>query len=129
MSASVGRTAVTREAPVLVTMVQTARFLRVTSPAAKTPAAGQVIDQTPQTPEPVRAGTRARAGSREEPRHAGDDRRRDLRNGKFSIGWSLAVIGALIGASLVLSLVVAPHGHGRSGPHPAAKRTHGHDAA
>ena len=122
MSASVGRTAVTREAPVLVTMVQTARFLRVTSPAAKTPAAGQVIDQTPQTPEPVRAGTRARAGSREEPR--------DLRDGKLPIGWSLAVIGALIGASLVLSLVVAPHtGTARSGPHPAAKRTHGHDAA
>ena len=32
----------------------------------------------------------------------------DLWNGKFPIGWSLAIIGVLIGASLALSLVIAP---------------------
>ena len=54
----------------------------------------------------------------------------DLWNGKLPIGWSLAVIGTLIGASLVLSLVMAPHtGTARSRPHPSPKRTHGHDAA
>jgi tellurite resistance protein TerC len=56
--------------------------------------------------------------------------RNDLWDGKFPIGWSLAVIGALIGASRVLSLAVAPHtGAARSGSHPSAKPTHGHDAA
>jgi tellurite resistance protein TerC len=54
----------------------------------------------------------------------------DVWDGKFPIGWSLAIIGALIGASLVLSLVLAPHtGAARSGPSLSAKRAHGHDAA
>jgi tellurite resistance protein TerC len=56
--------------------------------------------------------------------------RNDLWDGKFPIGWSLAVIGALIGASLVLSLVVAPRTAAAwAAPRPSVKRTHGHDAA
>jgi tellurite resistance protein TerC len=54
----------------------------------------------------------------------------DLWDGKFPIAWSLAVIGALIGVSLVLSLVVPPRTAAAwSGPRPAAKRPHGHDDA
>jgi tellurite resistance protein TerC len=54
----------------------------------------------------------------------------DLWDGKFPIGWSLAVIGALIGASLVLSLVVAPRTAAAGSASPSStKRTHGHDAA
>ena len=53
----------------------------------------------------------------------------DLWDGKFPIGWSLAVIGALIGASLVLSLLVSPRRAGvRPGPRSAGKPAHGHDA-
>jgi hypothetical protein len=51
----------------------------------------------------------------------------DLWDGKFPSGWSLAVIGALIGASLVLSLVIARR---TTAATPSSmKRTHGHDAA
>jgi tellurite resistance protein TerC len=54
----------------------------------------------------------------------------DLWHGKFPIGWSLAVIGALIGASLVLSLVVPPRRAAAGPASPSSmKRTHGHDTA
>jgi tellurite resistance protein TerC len=54
----------------------------------------------------------------------------DLWDGKFPIGWSLAVIGVLIGGSLVLSLVVAARMPlASSAASSATKRTHGHGAA
>ena len=54
----------------------------------------------------------------------------ELWEGKFPIGASLAIIGALIGASLLLSLVIAPR---RAAAPPAVplsvQRSHGHDDA
>jgi tellurite resistance protein TerC len=53
----------------------------------------------------------------------------DLWDGKFPIGWSLAVIGTLIGASLVLSLLVSPRrAAAQPGPRSAGKPVQGHDA-
>ena len=52
----------------------------------------------------------------------------DLWDGKFPIGASLAVIGALIGASVVLSLVIAPRGAAVPTALPlSVQRSHGHD--
>ena len=54
------------------------------------------------------------------------NRLNDLSDGKFPIGWSLAVIGALLGASLV----VAPRGAAATPAVPlSVQRSYGHDDA
>jgi len=85
----------------------------------------------PRRAPPQRARGRLPRGGRVE--HGVDRAGPRLRRGALpvrSVAWPLAVIGALLGASLVLSLVIAPRGAAAPPVVPlSVQRSHGHDDA